>query len=54
MVRRSDDGTDAEEDYDTGSMLDEDVEREEEKPNKPKRKKENDADWWKRGEAPPF
>jgi FixJ family two-component response regulator len=54
MVRRSDEGADGEEDYDTGSMLDEDVDREDEKPNKPKRKKDNDADWWKRGEAPPF
>ena len=33
-----------------GSLLDEDP-----KPDKPKRReKSNDADWWKRGEQPPF
>jgi FixJ family two-component response regulator len=40
-------------DDDTGTMLDDDVDP---KSNKPRRKKESksDADWWKRGEAPPF
>ena len=45
---RGDEGPD--EDDDGGSLLDEDP-----KPDKPKRREKNsDADWWKRGEAPPF
>jgi hypothetical protein len=35
---------------DHGSLLDDDVDA---PPEKPKKKK-NDADWWKRGEEPPF
>jgi len=43
-----------EEGDDNGTMLDEDVrDNEDGKPRK-KRKPKNDADWWKRGEEPPF
>jgi hypothetical protein len=41
-----------EDDSDHGSMLDENNEDAKEKPEK--RKKKDDADWWKRGEQPPF
>jgi FixJ family two-component response regulator len=51
MVRQTDSDTFEDE---PGSMLDEDVEpRHEDKPNKPP-KKPDAADWWKRGEPPPF
>jgi FixJ family two-component response regulator len=47
IVRGADDMS---EDPEGGSLLDDDVD-----PEKPKRRdKSNDADWWKRGEAPPF
>jgi hypothetical protein len=42
-------GTDGSEDEDGGGLLDDDID-----PDKPKRREKNDADWWKRGEAPPF
>ena len=42
-----------EEGEDDNSMLDEDV-REDDEPKKKKRNPKNDADWWKRGEDPPF
>jgi YesN/AraC family two-component response regulator len=41
-----------EDESDGGSMLDENTEETKEKPEK--RKKKDDADWWKRGEQPPF
>jgi hypothetical protein len=56
MVHDEDDADDAD-----GFMLDDDVRdgADERGPNKknpkrPKSEEKNDADWWKRGEAPPF
>jgi Tol biopolymer transport system component len=50
MVHEGDDGSDED-----GSLLDEDVRDENDnEPKKKKRKPQNDADWWKRGEDPPF
>jgi FixJ family two-component response regulator len=47
MVRGTDEESD---DSASGGLLDDDVD-----PEKPRKKdKSNDADWWKRGEAPPF
>jgi hypothetical protein len=43
---RGDDGEEASDEG--GGLLDEGD------PDKPKRREKNDADWWKRGEAPPF
>ncbi len=53
MVRGDDEEGD-EEDFgaDGGSMLD--GSSDEEKPKNKKKEKKNDADWWKRGEEPPF
>ncbi|HEY7119094.1 MAG TPA: response regulator [Tepidisphaeraceae bacterium] len=45
-------GSESEEDGDNGTLLDED--NKQDKKDKKERKKKDDADWWKRGEEPPF
>lgn len=54
MVRGDDEGEEDEFSADGGSTLDGDAGEDDEKPKPKKKEKKNDADWWKRGEAPPF
>jgi GAF domain-containing protein len=50
-----DDDDDGSDDRDTGgSMLDDDVQGGDGKRRKKQQQPKSDADWWKRGEAPPF
>ncbi len=44
----------SEDDDGGGSLLDGDVDDDSDQPKKKKKQPKNDADWWKRGEAPPF
>ena len=46
---RGDVDEEGDESGESGGLLDEEAD-----PDKPKRREKNDADWWKRGEAPPF
>jgi FixJ family two-component response regulator len=46
-------GNEDEEESDEGTLLDENN-QDKDKSEKEKKKKKDDADWWKRGEAPPF
>jgi hypothetical protein len=49
MVRGQEGDADSEEQEDDGSIMDEPDDS-----SPPRRRKKDDADWWKRGETPPF
>jgi DNA-binding response OmpR family regulator len=53
-VRGSDDDEDGEPEYEDEFREDTDTESDEEPPKRKRKDSRNDADWWKRGEAPPF